>query len=125
MSAGLSIRSYHTIIDAPPEVVFDFVSDLRNFSRWAIHFCKEIRLVDDGAVVTTASGELWFGTTGDRDSGVLDWWCGPTMQTAERWPTRVVALPDGRSVYQVTAIFGADLPPQVDRALLLEIAANE
>lgn len=28
------------------------------------------------------------------------------MQSAQRWPTRVVGLPDGRSLYEVTAILG-------------------
>src|ERR1051325_7413644 len=95
-----NIRSYQVIVNAPPETVYDVVTDLTNLPRWAFHFCKGVRLTDDGAAVTTARGEVYFGTTGDRDLGVIDWWSGPTMQTAERWPTRVVPLPDGRSLYQ-------------------------
>lgn len=112
---GISIRDYHVIVDAAPAAVFDFVVDVRNLPKWAIHFCKGIRLVADGAIVTTDSGgELYFGVTGDRDLGVLDWWAGPTKPAAERWPTRVVSLPDGRALYHVTAIFGAVVPPDVD-----------
>jgi uncharacterized membrane protein len=106
MSGPLNVRSFHVVVDAPAELVFDTVSDLRNMPRWSIHFCKGIRLTDDGAIVDSPAGQVYFGVTGDRDSGVLDWWSGPTMQSAQRWPTRVVGLPDGRSLYEVTAILG-------------------
>lgn len=112
----VDVRSFHVVVDAPAEVVFDFVSDLRNLPRWAIHFCKGIRLSDDGAIVTAPAGEVYFGITSDRDSGVLDWWSGPTMESAERWPTRVTGLPDGRSLYQVTAILmGRAFQPSIDQ----------
>lgn len=116
MSDAVSIRSFHVVVDAPAEVVFDFVSDVANLPRWSIHFCKGMRLVDGGAMVITPSGaEVYFGITGDRDLGIVDWWSGPTMETAQRWPTRVTGLPDGRSLYQVTAIFGDRLPPNLDQ----------
>src|SRR5690349_19433139 len=104
MSDVVNVRNFHVIVDAPAEALFDFIMDLANMPRWSIHFCKDIRLIPDGAIVTSAAGELYFGVTGDRDLGVLDWWCGPTMETAQRWPTRIVGLPDDRCLYNVTAI---------------------
>jgi len=118
-----NIRSYHVIIDAPAELVFDTVNDLSNMPQWSIHWCKGIRLVDGGAIVSTPQGEAYFGITGDRDLGVLDWWSGPTMETAKRWPTRVIGLPDGRSLYQVTALMGDALPPNVDQWFAEELGA--
>ena len=115
MSQALNIRTYHTVVDAPAEAVFDYIMDLGNLSRWSIHWCKDVRLVPDGAIVTTAGGDLYFGITGDRDSGILDWWAGPTMETARRWPTRVVGLPDGRTLYVVTALLADSAPPNVDQ----------
>jgi len=123
MSDLPTIRSYHVTVDATPEAVFDAVVDLRNLPTWAFHFCKDIRLVSGGAIVTTPSGEVYFGVTGDRDFGLIDWWSGPTMETAERWPTRVVPLTDGRSLYQVTAIFKAPPPPAVDQWFADELNA--
>jgi uncharacterized membrane protein len=123
MPDAVNVRSFHVVVDAPPETVFDVVGDLRNMPRWAIHFCKGIRLTDDGATVTTPSGEVYFGITGDRDLGILDWWSGPTMQTAERWPTRVVGLPDGRSLYTVTALLRANVPPSIDQSFADELGA--
>jgi hypothetical protein len=121
MSRAATIRHFHVIVDAPVESVFDYVNDLSNLPRWATHFCKDIRLVADGAIVTSASGEVYFGVTGDRDLGVLDWWSGPSMESAERWPTRVIGLPDGRSLYHVTAIFGDAVPPNIDQIFAEEL----
>jgi hypothetical protein len=115
MSDRLNIRSYHIIVDAPADVVFDFVSDLSNLPRWSIHWCKGVRLLDEGAMVTTAQGEVYFGITGDPETGVLDWWSGPTKETAQRWPTRVTDLPDGRALYQLTALLSDAAPPTVDQ----------
>jgi hypothetical protein len=121
MSDAVNVRNFHVIVDAPAEALFDFIMDLANMPRWSIHFCKDIRLIPDGAIVTSASGELYFGVTGDRDVGVLDWWCGPTMETAQRWPTRIVGLPDDRCLYNVTAIFGDAVPPNVDQLFADEL----
>src|SRR5437867_13255149 len=121
MSDAVNVRSFHVVVDAPAEVVFDFVNDLRNLPRWAVHFCQGIRLVDDGAIVTTPSGEVYFAITSDRDTGVLDWWSGPTMESAERWPTRVVGLSDGRSVYFVMALLRGALPPNIDQLFADEL----
>lgn len=123
MSETTNIRSFHVVVDAPAEAVYDFVTDLRNFPRWAYHFCKGIRLVDGGAIVTTPQGEMYFGVTGDRDLGVIDWWSGPTMETAERWPTRVIGLPDGRSLYMVGALLAPTAPPEVDQLFHDELGA--
>jgi hypothetical protein len=119
----MGIRAFHVIIDAPPEAVFDYVQDLGNLPSWCFHFCKGIRLVAEGAIVRSPMGEVYFGTTGDRDLGVIDWWCGPTMETAERWPTRVIGLPDGRSLYHVTAIFNGPVPPTIEQHFAEELDA--
>lgn len=122
MTDAVNVRCFHVVVDVPAEVVFDYVNDLRNLPSWSIHFCQSIRLVDDGAIVTSPSGEVYFAITSNRDSGVLDWWSGPTMESAERWPTRVTGLPDGRSVYYVTAILmGRAFPPNIDQLFADEL----
>ena len=118
-----NVRSYHVIVDAPADAVFDTVSDLSTMPRWSIHWCRGIRLIDGGAIVTTPTGDVYFAVTGDRDTGVLDWWAGPTQETAQRWPTRVVPLPDGTSLYQVTALLGDAAPPNIDQWFAEELAA--
>ena len=116
MNDRVNIRSYHVLIEAPAEVVFNFVNDVSNLPRWSIHWCKGIRLVDDGAIVTTASGnEVHFSVSGDRETGVLDWWAGPTKALAKRWPSRVTDCPDGQALYQLTAILADGFPPNIDQ----------
>ena len=123
MSNALDVRSFHVVVDAPPEALFDFVTDLHNMPRWSIHFCKGIRVIPgDGAIVDSPGGQVYFGTTGDRDLGVIDWCSGPTMETAQRWPTRVLGLPDGRSLYEVTAILS---PQEAQMPNLDQIFADE
>ena len=121
MSDRLNIRSYHIIVDAPADVVFDFVRDLSNLPRWSIHWCKGVRLLDEGAMVTTPQGEVYFGVTSDPETGVLDWWSGPTKESAQRWPTRVTDVPDGRSLYQLTALLADAAPPNVDQLFADEL----
>jgi hypothetical protein len=123
MSDAMNVRSFHVILDAPADTVFDTLIDLRNMPRWSVHFCRAIRLVPDGAIVTSPSGEMHFSIAGVRADGVLDWWCGPTKETAERWPTRVVELPGGRSLYTVTAILGNAVPSDIDRMFADELGA--
>ena len=39
MSNAVNVRSFHVIVNAPMESVFDVVRDLRNMPRWSIlHF---------------------------------------------------------------------------------------
>jgi hypothetical protein len=126
MSATPTVRNYHVIIDAPPEAVYDVMNDLHNMPSWSVHFCKSIRVIPgDGAMVQSPAGEVYFGITGDRDLGVLDWWSGPTMETAQRWPTRVTALPDGRSLYVITALLSkTELEmPNLDQIFADELGA--
>jgi hypothetical protein len=40
-----------------------------------------------------------------------------------RWPTRVVGLPRGRSLYRVTAILRDNAPPNVDQLFADELGA--
>lgn len=123
MSDALTVRHYHVIVDAPPEAVFDFIADPDNLPRWAIHFTKAgTRRVAGGTMVTTPGGELYFATTGDRTLGVIDWWAGPSRERLERWPTRVVTLPDGRSLYAVTAVLRDPVPANLDQMFDDELA---
>jgi len=123
MSNTLRVQTYHIIVDAPAESLFDFVDDLENLPQWAFHFCKGIRMIPDGAMVTSPSGEVYFGIAGRRELGILDWWSGPTVDSAQMWPTRITTLPDGRSLYTVTAIFGNPVPPNIDALFADELGA--
>jgi hypothetical protein len=98
----------HVVVDAPPSAVFDFLVDLRNMPAWSIHFCQAIRVEGDGAWVRSPQGEVYFAVRADARTGVVDWVSGPTRECATCWPTRVAALPNGASLYTVTALLRAE-----------------
>jgi hypothetical protein len=105
-AAPATIVYPHVVIDAPPSAIFAFLTDLRNMPAWSIHFCKGIRVEGDEAWVQTPQGEAYFAIRPDAPTGVVDWVTGPTKESATSWPTRVVALPSGASLYTVTALLG-------------------
>lgn len=121
----MDVRTYHVIIEAPAEAVFDLVSDVKNMPKWSIHFCRGIRVEADHAIIDSPAGQVYFAIDGDRRTGVLDWWSGPSRDLARRWPTRVTALPGGRSLYQVTGILSREEAqiPNLEQLFTEELAA--
>ena len=114
----------HVVVDAPPRAVFAFLADLRNMPAWSIHFCKAIHVEGDEAWVRSPQGEVYFATRADARTGVVDWVSGPTKESATCWPTRVVALPNGASLYTVTALLGeGDDPGECERLFADELGA--
>jgi hypothetical protein len=122
MTATMQIVHPHVVIDAPAESVFAYLADLRNMPDWSIHFCKGIRFEGGDAYVQSPQGEVYFGTRADARTGVVDWLVGPTKETAACWPTRVVPLPAGGSLFTVTALLGdCDDPGVVERLFADEL----
>ena len=62
------------------------------------------RRVAGGFRVETAEGELVHRHDADPRTGVIDMWSGPDADHLECYPTRVVPLPDGRSLFLFTAL---------------------
>jgi hypothetical protein len=97
--------STHTLaIAAAPDKVFDFLADVENLPKWAKLFCLELKRDKDGRHrVVTPQGEIAFAIESDRASGVIDMHGGPDDGSMSIWPTRVVARPDGGSLFVFTA----------------------
>ena len=110
MIATAEIRSFHVVIDAPAPVVFAFIRNVANLPQWSVHFAKGgVQLDrDGGAYVESPAGRVYFTITGDEATGVLDWWSGPSKTVLKRWPTRVVSLSQGTTLYQVTALLSPE-----------------
>jgi hypothetical protein len=66
-----------TVLSAPPPAVFDYM-------------------------VVNGLGEFFFEIEADAGSGVIDMFAGPTKDEMAVFPTRAVALPDGRTAYSFT-----------------------
>jgi hypothetical protein len=99
-----------TVLAAPPERVFDYMSDVRNLPRWATEFARELRCEGDRWIVRNNLGELVFEIRSDERTGVIDMLAGPTADELAMFPTRVVGLPDGQTAYSFTMFQAPGMP---------------
>ena len=63
-----------TIIAAPADRTFAFVSDPANLPRWAIGFARAVRRGEDGWIVQTRHGEIPIRVAADPRLGVVDFY---------------------------------------------------
>ena len=100
-------------IAAPPQAVYEYVSDLSVLPDWAIGFARSIRRENGGWIVTTASGEqVPIRVDADRDHGVVDFVGSPAPGAEFTAPSRVLAHGDG-SVYVFTVLQAPGMPDEV------------
>jgi hypothetical protein len=95
-------RTVTTILHAPKEEVFAYLSQVENLPGWATEFARELRYEDGKAKVVNGLGELYFAIDADAETGVIDMYAGPTEAELGLFPTRVVALPGGASAFSFT-----------------------
>jgi hypothetical protein len=98
------------VLDAPKEDVFAFLSEIDNLPTWATEFARELRFEDGKAKVVNGLGEFYFSIDADVESGVIDMYAGPSEDELMLFPTRVVPLSDGRSVYSFTMFQAPGMP---------------
>jgi hypothetical protein len=98
----MTTRTVTTVLDAPKEDVFSFLSKIDNLPRWASEFARELKYIDGKAKVVNGLGEFYFTIEADEDTGVIDMYAGPTEDELALFPTRVVGLPAGASAFTFT-----------------------
>jgi hypothetical protein len=98
-----------TVLSAPQADVFAYLSDIEHLPEWANEFARELRREGDDYKVVNGLGEFWFRIEADPDSGVIDMFAGPAKDRMAVFPTRAVALPDGRTAYTFTMFQGPDM----------------
>ena len=89
-----------TVLPAPSDTVFAYLAE---FAR------EHVRDGDDYKVVN-GLGEFFFAIQADPATGVIDMYAGPAKDQMAIFPTRVVALPDGRSAYSFTMFQAPGMP---------------
>ena len=99
-----------TVLDAPAQDVIDYMADIENLPRWATEFARELRRDDDGYRVVNGLGEFCFEIRADPATGVIDMLAGPDRDAMAVFPTRAVALPDGRTAYTFTMFQAPGMP---------------
>jgi hypothetical protein len=102
-----------TVVPAPPERVFEYMSDVRNLPRWATEFARELRRDGDRWIVRNNLGELVFDIRADERTGVIDMLAGPSEDQMAVFPTRVVKLPGGGTAYSFTMFQAPGMPDEL------------
>jgi hypothetical protein len=102
-----------TVLDAPRQAVFDFLADVENLPVWATEFARELRHDADGYSVVNGLGEFRFEIRADGDTGVIDMLAGPDRESMAVFPTRAVALPDGRTAFSFTMFQAPGMPDEL------------
>ena len=105
-----------TVLDAPQAEVFDYMADIERLPEWATEFARELRREGDDYKVVNGLGEFFFTLRAERATGVIDMYAGPTKETMAVFPTRAVALPDGRTAYSFTMFQGPGMPDELFEA---------
>ena len=102
-----------TVLPVPRERVFEYMSDIRNLPEWATEFARELREEDGEYRVVNNLGEFLFEIRADERTGVIDMYAGPSHDQLAVFPTRAVALPDGRTSYSFTMFQAPDMPDEL------------
>lgn len=99
----MGVYTGSTLIEAPPERVFEYVCVPENQPEWAVNFVRATRPLGDGRhVMDTPAGELTYRVEADATRGTVDF-VFETAQGDSVLPTRVVPHPTG-SVFTFTIL---------------------
>jgi hypothetical protein len=106
-------RTVTAVLDAPKEVVFDYLSRIENLPEWATDFARELKYENGKAKVVNGLGEFFFIINADAETGVIDMYAGPTEAELALFPTRVVPLGEDRTAYSFTMFKAAGMPDEL------------
>jgi hypothetical protein len=106
-------RTVTTVLPAPREEVFRYMSDIERLPEWATEFARELKRDGDRYKVVNNLGEHYFDIDADPETGVIDMYAGPEPDAMAVFPTRVVGLPDGSTAYTFTMFQGPGMPDEL------------
>ena len=110
-----------TLLSAPQPEVFGYVADVEHLPQWATEFARELRRDGDDYKVVNGLGEFFFSIEADPASGVIDMFAGPTKDQMAIFPSRAIALPDGRTAFTFTMFQAPDMPDERFEAQLASL----
>jgi hypothetical protein len=106
-------RTVTTVLEAPRDEVFGYLSDVDNLPKWATEFARELRYEDGWAKVVNGLGEFYITIDADPDTGVIDMYAGRSPDELALFPTRVVELAGGGSAYSFTMFQQPGMPDEL------------
>jgi hypothetical protein len=101
------------VLSAPQRAVFDYLADIEHLPEWATEFARELRHDGDDYKVVNGLGEFYFTIEADPATGVIDMYAGPSKTEMAVFPTRAVALPDGRTAFTFTMFQASGMPDEL------------
>jgi hypothetical protein len=105
-----------TILSAPQQQVFEYMSDIERLPQWATEFARELKREGEDYKVVNGLGEFYFEIKADLETGVIDMFAGPTKEQMAIFPTRAVPLPGGHTAFSFTMFQGPDMPDETFEA---------
>jgi hypothetical protein len=102
-----------TVLPGSQRSVFEYMSDIEKLPEWATEFARELKRDGEDYKVVNGLGEFYFEIKADRQTGVIDMFAGPTKDQMAIFPTRAVALPDGRTAFSFTMFQAPDMPDEL------------
>jgi hypothetical protein len=109
----MQTRTVTTVLEAPKDEVFSYLSKIENLPEWATEFARELKYEGGNAKVVNGLGEFYFTIDADPDTGVIDMYAGPSLDELALFPTRVVELADGASAYSFTMFQPPEMPDEL------------
>jgi hypothetical protein len=106
-------RTITTVVPAPREEVFRYLSDIEKLPEWATEFARQLKREGDRYKVVNNLGEYFFEIDADPDTGVIDMYAGPEPERMALFPTRVMELPGGGTAYTFTMFQAPDMPDEL------------
>jgi hypothetical protein len=99
-------RTVTTVLAAPRQRVFAYLSDVENLPDWASEFARELKVVDGKHKIVNGLGEFFFEIHADEETGVIDMLAGPVEDQLALFPTRVVPVGEAASAFTFTMFQG-------------------
>lgn len=109
----MTSRTVTTVLPAPREEVFRYLSDIEKLPEWATEFARELKREGNRYKVVNNLGEYFFEIDADPDTGVIDMYAGPEPELMALFPTRVVELPGGGTAYTFTMFLAPDMSDEL------------
>jgi hypothetical protein len=109
----MQTRTVTTVLEAPKDEIFSYLSEIENLPKWATEFARELKYEDGKAKVVNGLGEFYFTIDADPDTGVIDMYAGPSLDELALFPTRVVELTGGATAYSFTMFQPPEMPDEL------------
>jgi len=109
----LKSRTVTTVVSAPSDRVFAYLSDIENLPRWATEFARELKVVNGRHKIVNGLGEFFFEIRADPETGVIDMLAGPEEDQLTLFPTRVVPLGEDKTAFTFTMFQWPGQPNEV------------